>query len=113
MSIVEKGDMTTLRPASQSAETAASALDDIQLMAVAYAINNAANTGEYRAIFQDKLRPFVIDQLKANGYTIKYIHNNAYDMEHHALIIWGQSNPADKFTEPSNSGPKYNTQEQE
>ena len=101
--------MTTLRPASAAKSTSDSALDDIQLAAVAAAINMASNTGQYEAIFQEPLRDNTKEQLEANGYTVKYVHNNAYNMEKHALIIWRDVKPGDLVPEPSNSGPKYNT----
>ena len=71
MALVEKDEMTTLRPASESKSTAETALDDIQLQAVAYAINSAANTGELRVIFQETLSDKVKDELESNGYELK------------------------------------------
>lgn len=110
MSLVPRDEMTTLRSASESASTAKTAEDDVQLLAVAHAINQAANTGLYQVVFQTKLRENVKAELESKGYTIKYISNNAYDMEHNALIIWREQPKAgDKLPEPSNSGPKYNT----
>lgn len=108
MSLVKHDEMTILRPASASASTAETAEDDIQLASVAYLINQAANTGSYEAVFQDTLRPNVKAQLESNGYTIKFINNNAYNMEHHSLIIWREPKVGDAFPEPSNSGLKYN-----
>ena len=45
MSLVNKDDMTTLRSASEAAATAKTAEEDQQLLAVAFAINHASNTG--------------------------------------------------------------------
>lgn len=86
MNLVEKDKMTELYPAAQSRQTAATAEDDIQLKAVAYAINSAANTGQLRVIFQEPLRENVKSQLEGNGYTIKYI--SAAREEQQALISW-------------------------
>lgn len=109
MSLVKKDEMTILRPASECVTTAQTAEDDIQLAAAAYAINEASNTGLYEVIFQDKLRPNVKAELESKGYTIKFVDNNAYDMQHHALIIWRDAKAGDLIPEPSNSGPKYNS----
>ena len=111
MSLVPRDEMTTLRSASASKATADTALDEQQLMEVAYLINNAANTGEYTAIYQNKLRDATVEALESSGYTIKYVHNNAYDMKKHAMIIWRDTKDGDLVPEPSNSGPKYNTKE--
>lgn len=107
MSLVPKDQMTILRSASEAKATAQSAEDEIQLQAVAYAINNASNTGQYEVVFQEKLRDATKSELEAKGYTIKYIRNNAYDVEHQALIIWRATKAGDEVAEPSNSGPKY------
>lgn len=107
MSLVPKDQMTELFSASTSANTAANAEDDIQLKSVAYAINEAANTGLYRVVYQTKLRPNVKAQLESQGYKIKYIDNNSYNMEHHALIIWGPTTAADDISEPSLNGPQH------
>lgn len=113
MSLVKRDEMTILRSASEAAETSAQAEDLIQLQSVAYAINEASNTGLYRAVFQDALRDYVKQQLESKGYTIKYINNTAYNPTHHALIIWGPITAADKINEPSLNGPKYNSQSDE
>lgn len=107
MSLVSKDDMTKLRSAADSRSTSSSAEDDIQVQAVAYAINQSANTGLYEVMFQEKLRDNVKSQLESKGYTIRYVDNNAYDMKHHALISWKEE--AITLDAPSNSGPKYNT----
>lgn len=70
MALVDKDHMTELRPASDSKVTASTAEKDIQLQAVAYAINSAANTGEYTAVYQGKLLDEVKTELESNGYTL-------------------------------------------
>ena len=107
MSLVTKDEMTTLRSAADSRSTAETALKDIQLMAVAYAINNAANTGELEVLFQEKLIDDIKEELENNGYTVRFVNNNSYQKEHHALISWKEN--AVKQNEPSLNGPKYNT----
>lgn len=71
MALVEKDDMTTLRPASDSRSTAQTAEKDIQIKAIAFAINSAANTGEMRAIYQGTLLEEVIAEVKGKGYTVE------------------------------------------
>lgn len=86
MNLVDKDHMTELYTAAQSRQTAATAEDDIQLKAVAFAINSAANTGQLRVIFQEPLRPSVVEQLEGSGYTIQYI--SAAKQDQQALISW-------------------------
>lgn len=86
MSLVNREDMDKLRPAADSKDTAATAQDDIQLKAVAFAINSAANTGELRTVFQEKLRDGVIEQLISNGYVVQYI--DAAREKQQAVISW-------------------------
>ena len=86
MNLVPKDQMTELFTAAQSRQTATTAEDDIQLKAVAFAINSAANTGQLRVIFQEPLREAVKEQLEGSGYTIQYI--SAAKEEQQALISW-------------------------
>lgn len=71
MSLVPKDEMTTLRSASDSRDTAETAEKEIQLKAVAFAINSAANTGEFRTVFQGTLIDDVRSELESNGYELK------------------------------------------
>lgn len=87
MSLVNKDDMTTLRSASEAAATAKTAEEDQQLLAVAFAINHASNTGLYRVVYQSKLLDATVQALESNGYTIKYF-GDAYDAERQAIISW-------------------------
>ena len=86
MNLVDKDDMTKLRTASESRATAETAEDDVQLKAVAFAINSAANTGQLRVVFQEPLRENVVSQLKGSGYTIQYI--SAAKENQQSLISW-------------------------
>lgn len=87
MALVDKDDMTTLFPASDSKATAQSAEDDIQLKAVAFAINSAANTGQLRVIFQEEIRPNVKTQLKSNGYELDSVPGTA-KADGQTVISW-------------------------
>jgi hypothetical protein len=104
MSLVKREDMATLRPASEAKATAATAEDDLQIQSIAYLINEAANTGLCRVIYQQHLRENVKKTLESNGYTIKYVNNNSYDLQHHALILWGNITAGDLIDEPSLNG---------
>ena len=84
MALVEKDDMTTLRSAADSRATAETAEHDIQVKAVAYAINNAANCGQDRIIFQEILRPDVASDLVSNGYVLTRVP----ETERGTLISW-------------------------
>lgn len=70
MSLVDTDKLTELRTAAQSKETATTALDDVQIKEIAYAINTAANTGELRVEFVHRLREATKAQLLAKGYKI-------------------------------------------
>lgn len=70
MALVDKDSMTILRTAAEAKTTASTAEVDIQLKAVAYAINTAANTGLTRIEFSEKLLDDVSAKLKANGYAV-------------------------------------------
>ena len=84
MALVEKDEMTTLRTASDSKATAANSLDDIQTKAVAYAINSAANCGEYTTIFQEVIRPNVKSELLEKGYVL----TPAPELNKGTIISW-------------------------
>lgn len=88
MSLVDKDQMTTLRPASAAKSTADTAEDEVQLKAVAFAINHASNTGEYRTIFQTPLRDAVKEQLESNGYKVRQADMRAYDQGKNVEISW-------------------------
>lgn len=107
MSLVSKDEMTTLRSAADSRATAQSAEKDIQLQAIAYAINTAANTGLLETLYQTQLIDGVKEELESKGYTVRFVNNNSIQREHHALISWEEN--AVKQNEPSLNGPKYNT----
>lgn len=87
MALVDKDDMTTLFPASSSKTTAQSAEDDIQLKAVAFAINSAANTGQLRVIFQEEIRPNVKTQLENKGYKLDPVPGTA-KADSQTVISW-------------------------
>ncbi len=89
MALVDKNDMTTLRPASDSKATAETAEQDIQLKALAYAINNAANCGQTNVIFQERILDANIAELKSKGYTIRQ-DRFVSSTERSTLIEWSE-----------------------
>lgn len=86
MSIVARDQMTELRTADESYQTSLVAEDEIQLKAVAYEINTAANSGATRTVYQGKLRPAVLDQITASGYKVTYLKSAT--PEGQVLISW-------------------------
>lgn len=89
MSLVEKDKMTELRTAAQSYETSISSEDEVQLKAVAYAINSAANTGQLNTVFQGAIRPAVLEELESKGYNIRDIGTAQQDKQ--MLISWNNN----------------------
>ena len=86
MAQVDKDHMTELRSASDSLATAQDAEKDVQLKAVAFAINSAANTGETQAVFQGVLLPEVKSELESKGYKVG--NYNSVDTTRSCLISW-------------------------
>lgn len=87
MNLVPKEEMDELKPAASSKQTAESAEDDIQTKAVAFAINSAANTGQYRVIFLEPIRPAVEEALKSNGYKLSFVQGTA-KADSQTIISW-------------------------
>lgn len=90
MSLVDKDHMTELRDASAALETALTAVDDTQLKAVAFVINNASNTGETRVIYQSPLTDEVRSQLESKGYKVEPMKGTAKrEGQEETVISWG------------------------
>lgn len=109
MSLVNKEDMTKLRPASEARSTAETAEDEIQLMAVAYAINNASNTGQYKVQFQEQLRDATKSALESNGYRILFL-GDVYNEERHSVIYWDKPINQQSSSNSETSGPDSEAQ---
>lgn len=84
--MIDYKDLDQLVAASAAQQVAEEAPAEIQLKAVAHAINTAANSGEYKVTFQEPLLPEVLDELKSKGYKIAYIAKADY--KDIALITW-------------------------
>lgn len=63
--------MTTLIPAATAKTEASSALDDQLEGSIAYAINNAVNTGEYSVQINQPISSTLMTKLTGSGY--KYV----------------------------------------
>lgn len=72
MSLIPQDEMRTLKAASAVKAVATTAIVDQQRGAVAYAINNAANTGETSVVINSKLDETLITELEGQGYTLTY-----------------------------------------
>ena len=89
MALVDKDEMTTLRTAAESKATAETAEKDIQLKAIAYAINNAANCGQSNVIFQERIMDENIEELEGKGYTVRR-DRLVSSTERSTLIDWSK-----------------------
>lgn len=72
MALIPMDELMTLKAASAVKTVADNALADQQEKEVAYAINTAANTGEYDVAYNGKLIDSVKTKLEADGYTVTY-----------------------------------------
>ena len=68
MALIDIKDMNELKTAAEVRTVAQTALVDQQTGAVAYQINQAANTGEYRCFVSGPLLPEVLQALETAGY---------------------------------------------
>jgi len=86
MALVDREHMTELRSASDAKATALSAESDIQLQSVAYAINEASNTGLTRTIFRGVLLDNTKTQLESKGYKLQ--NYGEVQPENMTVISW-------------------------
>lgn len=87
MALIPRDKITELVSASAAKETADSAANEIDIQVVAAAINNAANTGQYKVSVSGIL-PATADKLKSLGYeVITYENNNLAKSP--VVIKWG------------------------
>lgn len=76
-SLIPSSDMTTLQDASKCREVAESAEAIHEMMKVAYAINNAANTGELCVTWSGTLMQTTKDSLESAGYKVEAVEDIA------------------------------------
>ena len=70
MSRIKPEDMTTLQAASSVKTVADTAVAELEEMSVAHLINNAANTGEYSAVYGRPISDTLRTKLEGQGYTL-------------------------------------------
>lgn len=70
MSRIAPEDMTTLQSASSVKSVADNAVAELEEMSVAHLINNAANTGEYSAVYGRPISDALRTKLEGQGYTL-------------------------------------------
>ena len=72
MSRIDPEDMTTLQTAAAVKTVAEGAVAELEEMQVAHAINEAANTGEYRVVYSKPISPALRTKLTSKGYTLTF-----------------------------------------
>ena len=87
MALIPMDELMTLKAASAVKTVASTAAADQQEKEIAYAINTAANTGEYDVAYNGKIIDSVKTKLESNGYKVTYdiARMNAEDIAH---ISW-------------------------
>lgn len=90
MSLIPKSELTTLKSAEEVRAVADTAEFEHELMAVAHAINTAANTGEYSVTLNTKLSEDVQKELQAQGFKVEDAYPAACPGRTW-IISWGDS----------------------
>ena len=70
MTRIAPEDMTTLISAAEAKTVASTAADELEEMQVAHCINEAANCGQYSAVYCRPLSTTMITKLETEGYTL-------------------------------------------
>lgn len=70
MSRIPQNELTTLKTASAVKTVAEGAVAELEEMSVAALINNAANTGEYEAVYSKPISAALKTKLEGKGYTL-------------------------------------------
>ena len=70
MSRIKPEDMTTLQTAAAVKTVAEGAVAELEEMQVAHCINEAANTGEYTAVYGRPISDSLRTKLEGKGYTL-------------------------------------------
>lgn len=85
VNLIPHDALTKLIPAADAKTVSAGAQIAQQVNAVAYAINSAANTGEFRAIYNGALLSEVVSLLTDQGYNVA-VNSRAAHAE--SVISW-------------------------
>ena len=70
MSRIAPEDMTTLKSAAEVKAVAGTAVSELEEMSVAHCINEAANTGEYTAVYSKPISAALRTKLEGQGYIL-------------------------------------------
>ena len=70
MTRIKPEDMATLQSASDVKAIAETAVSELEEMSVAHCINEAANTGEYSAVYSKPISAALRTKLEGQGYTL-------------------------------------------
>ena len=70
MTRIKPEDMATLQSASDVKAIAETAIAELEEMSVAHCINEAANTGEYSAVYSKPISDALRIKLEGQGYTL-------------------------------------------
>lgn len=70
MTRIKPEDMATLQPATDVKAIAETAVSELEEMSVAHCINEAANTGEYSAVYSKPISAALRTKLESQGYTL-------------------------------------------
>ena len=86
MGLIQRDSLNILLPAAEAQSVASTAIDELNLQQVAYAINSAANTGELRTVIMSSMTDNTISELEAKGYKIEHKISGA---EKTTVVSWG------------------------
>ena len=87
MTLIPQDEMFELKPAATVKTVSETAELEQEKKAVAFAINNAANTGSTNVVINHRLSKELTDLLTSNGYTIT--HNfSRVDPKDEPVISW-------------------------
>ena len=70
MTRIKPEDMATLQSAADVKAIAETAVAELEEMSVAHCINEAANTGEYSAVYSKPISDALRTKLEGQGYTL-------------------------------------------
>ena len=77
MSMINKDKMTELLSASEARSLSELAEIEAETATIAYAINNAVNTGETEILYNNKISSDMIEELESQGYLVEPANNTA------------------------------------
>ena len=88
MARIDQKDLCILKTASEVRTVASTADKELELSRIAFAINNAANSGAYEVEWADVISDDAKSTLKSKGYTID---SKSVGVMTHYIIKWEAS----------------------